>query len=77
MLFKKKVQTVGTISEFMNRGREQVEESISYEKVTSSAGIIGGLSLLPLVAPMTQPKVALAASTTYDAFLSLFKLCNV
>lgn len=71
MLFKQKVQTVGTISEFMNRGREKEElhesELTAFEKAKSSAGIIGGLSLLPLVAPMTEPKVALAASTTYDA----------
>lgn len=67
MLFKQKVQTVGTISEFMNRGREQEQlqesELLAYKKA-KPAGLAFGMSLLPLtLAPLATPKIVLAHGT--------------
>ncbi|MCA1319779.1 hypothetical protein LC085_07615 [Bacillus tianshenii] len=62
-MFQRKIQTVGSISEFMGRGKESISEA---ELVTIKKGNIAGaslgMSLLPLtVAPLLKVKPALAA----------------
>lgn len=63
MFKRSKIQSVGTISEFMNREKETLHESeiIAYEKTKPS--IIAALSMLPL-AVSTNVNIASASTHT-------------
>ncbi|PGT89238.1 hypothetical protein [Bacillus sp. AFS040349] len=66
-MFKQRIETVGSIKEFMNRGRETVglheSELEAYEKA-KPAGLAFGLSTLPLaIAPFTKLQTASAHGT--------------